>query len=49
MKGELLDFGCGAGVIGSVLAKRNPDLKVNMVDISALALDRAAVPWRSIG
>ncbi len=39
MKGELLDFGCGAGVIGSVLAKRNPDLKVNMVDISALALE----------
>lgn len=39
MKGELLDFGCGAGVIGSVLAKRNPDLRVNMVDISALALE----------
>ncbi|WP_339010893.1 16S rRNA (guanine(1207)-N(2))-methyltransferase RsmC [Aeromonas popoffii] len=39
MQGELLDFGCGAGVIGSVLAKRNPDLKVNMVDISALALE----------
>lgn len=39
MKGELLDFGCGAGVIGSVLAKRNPELKVNMVDISALALE----------
>ncbi|MFQ2146928.1 16S rRNA (guanine(1207)-N(2))-methyltransferase RsmC [Aeromonas veronii] len=39
MKGELLDFGCGAGVIGSVLAKRNQDLQVNMVDISALALE----------
>ncbi|MGL4354813.1 MAG: 16S rRNA (guanine(1207)-N(2))-methyltransferase RsmC [Aeromonas popoffii] len=39
MQGELLDFGCGAGVIGSVLAKRNPDLRVNMVDISALALE----------
>ncbi|MGL5707067.1 MAG: 16S rRNA (guanine(1207)-N(2))-methyltransferase RsmC, partial [Aeromonas sp.] len=39
MKGSLLDFGCGAGVIGSVLAKRNPDLQVNMVDISALALE----------
>ncbi|PJG59559.1 16S rRNA (guanine(1207)-N(2))-methyltransferase RsmC [Aeromonas cavernicola] len=39
MAGELLDFGCGAGVIGSVLAKRNPDLAVTMVDINALALE----------
>jgi 16S rRNA (guanine1207-N2)-methyltransferase len=39
MSGRLLDFGCGAGVIGSVLAKRNPDLAVSMVDISALALE----------
>ncbi|MFB2862936.1 16S rRNA (guanine(1207)-N(2))-methyltransferase RsmC [Aeromonas sp. MdU4] len=39
MRGTLLDFGCGAGVIGSVLAKRNPDLKVTMVDINALALE----------
>ncbi|WP_421233678.1 16S rRNA (guanine(1207)-N(2))-methyltransferase RsmC [Aeromonas jandaei] len=39
MKGSLLDFGCGAGVIGSVLAKRNPGLKVTMVDINALALE----------
>ncbi len=39
MKGSLLDFGCGAGVIGSVLAKRNPGLKVIMVDINALALE----------
>ena len=39
MQGSLLDFGCGAGVIGSVLAKRNPGLKVTMVDINALALE----------
>lgn len=39
MGGELLDFGCGAGVIGSVLAKRNPGLEVTMVDINALALE----------
>ena len=37
--GKLLDFGCGAGVIGSVLAKRNPALAVTMVDINALALE----------
>ncbi|WP_169046865.1 16S rRNA (guanine(1207)-N(2))-methyltransferase RsmC [bacterium 19CA06SA08-2] len=39
MGGKLLDFGCGAGVIGSVLATRNPGLEVKMVDISALALE----------
>ncbi|MGL4249705.1 MAG: 16S rRNA (guanine(1207)-N(2))-methyltransferase RsmC [Aeromonas sp.] len=39
MKGKLLDFGCGAGVIGAVLAKRNPNLHVTMVDINALALE----------
>ena len=39
MQGKLLDFGCGAGVIGSILAKRNPALTVNMVDINALALE----------
>ncbi|WP_439842620.1 16S rRNA (guanine(1207)-N(2))-methyltransferase RsmC [Aeromonas taiwanensis] len=39
MAGKLLDFGCGAGVIGSVLARRNPGLAVTMVDINALALE----------
>ncbi|MGK4474489.1 16S rRNA (guanine(1207)-N(2))-methyltransferase RsmC [Aeromonas molluscorum] len=39
MNGTLLDFGCGAGVIGSVLAKRNPNLDITMVDINALALE----------
>ncbi|WP_461606956.1 16S rRNA (guanine(1207)-N(2))-methyltransferase RsmC [Aeromonas rivipollensis] len=39
MQGKLLDFGCGAGVIGSILAKRNPALTVSMVDINALALE----------
>ncbi|MFM4702878.1 16S rRNA (guanine(1207)-N(2))-methyltransferase RsmC [Aeromonas bivalvium] len=38
LSGTLLDFGCGAGVIGSVLAKRNPGLEVTLVDINALAL-----------
>lgn len=39
LRGKLLDFGCGAGVIGSMLAKRNPELTISMVDISALALE----------
>lgn len=38
LTGELLDFGCGAGVIAAILAKRNPTLKVTLADINALAL-----------
>ena len=47
-RGKLLDFGCGAGVIGSVLVKRNPALTVNMVDINALALESSRRTWRSM-
>ena len=36
--GKVLDFGCGAGVIGCVIAKLNPDVELEMCDISALAV-----------
>ena len=36
--GRVLDFGCGCGVLGSMLAKRNPEAMIEMVDINALAL-----------
>ena len=36
--GQVLDFGCGAGVIGCYLGKLNPQAKVLMSDVSALAL-----------
>ncbi|GAB3027488.1 methyltransferase [Bowmanella dokdonensis] len=36
--GRLLDFGCGAGVIGCFLGLKNPVAKVLMSDVSALAL-----------
>lgn len=36
--GQVLDFGCGAGVIGCYLGKLNSDTKVVMSDVSALAL-----------
>ncbi|MFO6422711.1 16S rRNA (guanine(1207)-N(2))-methyltransferase RsmC [Motilimonas sp. KMU-193] len=39
LKGNALDIGCGAGVIGSYLLKRNPDLSLDMTDINALALE----------
>lgn len=36
--GSLLDFGCGAGVIGAVLKRRYPHSTVNMLDVDAFAL-----------
>jgi len=39
LKGKVLDFGCGAGVIGSVLGMLNPDIELKMCDISALAIE----------
>jgi 16S rRNA (guanine1207-N2)-methyltransferase len=36
--GELLDFGCGAGVIASYLGKITSNINLNLLDVSALAL-----------
>ncbi|WP_250657872.1 methyltransferase [Alkalimarinus coralli] len=36
--GRVLDFGCGCGVLGAMIAKRNPEAMVEMVDINALSL-----------
>lgn len=38
LRGHVLDFGCGAGVIGSVMKTINPKIHLDMVDISALAI-----------
>ncbi len=38
LRGKTLDFGCGAGVIGAVLATLNPDIELEMTDVSALAI-----------
>ncbi|WP_218309312.1 class I SAM-dependent methyltransferase [Alteromonas antoniana] len=38
LRGQVLDFACGAGVIGSYLLARYPHLKLTMLDVSALAL-----------
>ncbi len=40
-EGLVLDVGCGYGVIGIVVAKINPRLKVYMVDINPLAVKTA--------
>ncbi len=39
LKGRVLDFGCGAGVIGASLLKRHPELTLECIDINALALE----------
>ncbi|CAM4124382.1 class I SAM-dependent methyltransferase [Shewanella aquimarina] len=38
LEGRVLDFGCGAGVITAALLKANPALKLECVDINAMAL-----------
>ncbi|PJC85045.1 16S rRNA (guanine(1207)-N(2))-methyltransferase RsmC [Vibrio sp. HA2012] len=38
LQGRVLDFGCGAGVIGSVLARKNPEIELEMCDINAFAI-----------
>ena len=36
--GDYLDFGCGAGVVGSFLKRRYPDAQINMLDVDAFAV-----------
>ncbi|MBC3766131.1 class I SAM-dependent methyltransferase [Neptunicella marina] len=37
-EGEVLDFACGAGIVGAYLAKLQPNANISMSDINALAL-----------
>ena len=39
VRGKVLDFGCGAGVIGSWLAKRHGRCKPTLLDTDAMALE----------
>lgn len=43
LSGKVLDFGCGAGVIGAVMKKRYPEIDVTLTDISALAIASAKI------
>lgn len=38
-KAKILDFGCGAGLIGAFLAKMNENVTVTGLDVSALAIE----------
>ncbi|OZB20538.1 MAG: 16S rRNA methyltransferase, partial [Pseudomonas sp. 34-62-33] len=37
--GHLLDFGCGAGVLGAALKRRYPDSELSLLDVDAFALE----------
>jgi 16S rRNA (guanine1207-N2)-methyltransferase len=37
--GHLLDFGCGAGVLGATLKRRYPDSQVSLLDVDAFAVE----------
>ena len=41
IKGKVLDLGCGAGVIGSMIKKSSPNAQITMTDIHAMALESA--------
>lgn len=41
--GEVLDFGCGAGVIGATIARRYPDSHLHLLDVDAFALASSAL------
>lgn len=40
-----VDLGCGTGVVGTVLGRRDPDLHVTFVDDSSLAVASARATW----
>lgn len=39
MKGKVLDVGCGAGVMASVLSKMSPKMKLTLSDVNAAAIE----------
>lgn len=41
MQGNVLDFGCGAGVISCFIGKKYPDTLLSLLDVSALAIKSA--------
>ena len=38
ISGKILDFGCGAGIIAAYIGTLHPEVKLSLVDVSALAL-----------
>ena len=47
LRGKVLDFGCGAGVIGAVMKTNNPAIELELCDISALAIESARETFKA--
>jgi 16S rRNA (guanine1207-N2)-methyltransferase len=47
--GHLLDFGCGAGVLGATLKRRYPQSQVSMLDVDAFALESSRLTLAANG
>ncbi|MCW8330125.1 16S rRNA (guanine(1207)-N(2))-methyltransferase RsmC [Photobacterium sp. SDRW27] len=47
LHGKVLDFGCGAGVIGAVMKTNNPSIELELCDISALAIESARETFKA--
>lgn len=47
--GRLLDFGCGAGVLGAVLKRRYPQSEVFLLDVDAFALESSRMTLAANG
>lgn len=49
IRGQVLDFGCGAGVIGSWLANRHHRCRPTLLDVDAMALEASRRTLRANG
>lgn len=47
--GPLLDFGCGAGVLGAVLKRRYPQSPVTLLDVDAFAIESSRLTLAANG
>lgn len=47
LSGEVLDFACGAGIIGVFIASDNPGSRLSLLDINALALKSSEETFRA--
>ncbi|MBD1550874.1 class I SAM-dependent methyltransferase [Pseudomonas typographi] len=47
--GHILDFGCGAGVIGALIKRRYPSNRVSLLDVDAFAIAAATLTLQANG
>lgn len=48
-EGDLLDFGCGAGVLGASLKRRYPGARLHLLDVDAFALESSRLTLAANG